>query len=165
MNSISIKGSRLEGCNTDPHGFLMALTSAQIEPEGWRVLVLGAGGAARSVVYTLGQAKARSITVINRHPDRAAALVKDMNAAFPAIQLSCGPLESPFLSGRMDNFDLIVNATSVGMYPDTSSVPWPDQLPLPGSAVYCDLVYNPLQTAFLSRARLPALRLLVASKC
>jgi shikimate dehydrogenase len=49
--------------------------------------------------------------------------------------------------------DLVVNTTSVGMVPQSELCPWPDNVPVPGNAWFYDLVYNPLETAFLARAR------------
>ncbi len=49
--------------------------------------------------------------------------------------------------------DLVINSTSVGMYPHVEASPWPADVPMPANIIFCDLVYNPLETVFLARAR------------
>jgi shikimate dehydrogenase len=117
-----------------------------------QVLVLGAGGAARAVVFALGQARARSIIVVNRHPDRAAILVNDLAESHPESKLSYGSLDAPTLADLADEIDLVVNTTSVGMFPEVDACPWPEELPIYKKAVYYDLIYNPLQTQLMERA-------------
>jgi shikimate dehydrogenase len=152
VNSIRVEDGKLLGSNTDPYGFLMALKEANIQPEGMQVLVLGAGGAARAVVFALGQAGARSIFVVNRHPERATKLVKDLAESHPESELSYGSLDARTLNSWLDEIDLVVNSTSVGMYPKVDACPWPEQLPLYNRAVYFDLIYNPLRTQLMERA-------------
>jgi len=114
---------------------------------------LGAGGAARAAVYALARAGADSVVVINRTAERAAFLVDDLNLAFPDSTLSFKELSAQTLIDLDHQVDLIVNTTSVGMYPHVEDSPWPIEVPLPNGATVCDLVYNPLETVFLAQAR------------
>jgi shikimate dehydrogenase len=152
-NIIHIRDGKLFGSNADPGGFLNSLQEAGCHPRGMRVAMLGAGGAARSVVYALARAGADSVVVFNRTVERAAVLVADMAGLFPVHALSFEPLTKEALATLGDKADLVVNTTSVGMYPHVAACPWPEDVPMPGNAVYYDAVYNPLETVFLARAR------------
>lgn len=153
VNTIHLKDGKYFGYNTDALGFLNSLQEAGCYPKGMRAAVLGAGGSARSVVYALARAEAESVVVLNRTAERAAFLVEDLANSFPDRALTFGPLAMESLSALDGRVDLIVNTTSVGMYPHVSACPWPDEVPMPGQAIYYDLVYNPLETVFLARAR------------
>ena len=109
-NTLSFGGGRVRADNTDVEGFLAALRERAPEaPAGMRALVLGAGGAARAVVYALLEAGAARVDVWNRHPERAAGLVADLAPAAGSSVLASN--EKPSLTAS----DLLVNATSLGM--------------------------------------------------
>ena len=130
---------RLAGHSTDGAGFVASLADAGVDPSGMSVAVLGAGGAARSVIDALARAGASRIVVINRSTDRAEV------AAQLAGDRGC--------VGSMDDIpgaDLVVNATSIGMGSD--AVPC-DVALLHDRHVVADLVYHPLETVLLARAR------------
>jgi shikimate dehydrogenase len=153
VNTIHIKDGKFFGYNTDATGFLNSLIEADCHPKGRRVAVLGAGGAARAVVFALARAEADSVIVFNRTAERAAFLVDDLTETFPDSHLSFAPLTDEALAGLDNQVDLIVNTTSVGMSPHIHDCPWPDQVPLPNHTTICDLIYNPLETQLLGRAR------------
>lgn len=153
VNTVHLKDGKFFGYNTDALGFLNSLQEAGCDPKGARAAVLGAGGSARSVVYALARGEAGSVVVLNRTAERAAFLVEDLASSFPGRALTFRPLTSDALAGLDGQLDLIVNTTSVGMYPHGDACPWPDDVPMPAQAVYYDLVYNPLETVFLARAR------------
>ncbi|HUW09920.1 MAG TPA: shikimate dehydrogenase [Anaerolineae bacterium] len=153
VNTIVVgEDGRMMGDNTDCFGFLASLNEAGFDPRGRRVLVLGAGGAARAVVYALAGSGAR-VVVLNRTLASAAALVLFLSFAVPAGALSARPLTSDVLAEEAAQADLLVNATTVGMWPDDNSSLWPDTLPFPPSLVACDLVYRPRETKLLHQAR------------
>lgn len=152
VNTIHNKNGDLTGYNTDASGFLNSLIEGGCQPEGLRVAVLGAGGAARAVVFALARAGAKSVVVLNRTIQRAAFLVDDLNDSFPSTVMSQA-LTDEALAELAGQVDLIVNTTSVGMYPDVQECPWPDDVPIPNNTVFYDLVYNPLETRLLARAR------------
>ena len=150
VNTIVNRGGRLTGHNTDGIGFLRALREgADFEPEGKAVLVLGAGGSARAVVYALARAGAARLVIANRttaRAERLAALAIDSGAAAQALPLS----DAPSAAGEVS---LIVNCTSVGMVhgPDEHGAPL-SAADIPPSALVNDLVYNPLETPLLAEA-------------
>ena len=152
VNTIHIQDGKFVGANTDPAGFLNSLQEGGCHPKGMRVAVLGAGGAARAVVYALTKAQADSVIVFNRTAERAAFLVDDLAETFPDSHLSFQALTSDTLVALGNNVDLVVNTTSVGMFPRSDACPWPDDVPMPANAWFYDLIYNPLETVFLARA-------------
>lgn len=152
VNTIVVEpdGSLL-GDNTDAPGFVADLRSRGVDPAGQRVLVLGAGGSARAVVYGLAEAGAASITVANRTLDRAASLAAALRPQIAACPLHvCSlPHGLPAVAGQTD---LVVNCTSLGMTPNSETSPWPADLPFGAGQVVYDLVYNPPQTRLLRQA-------------
>jgi shikimate dehydrogenase len=118
-NTLSFVAGRVRADNTDVEGFLAALREqAPGAPTGMSALVLGAGGAARAVVYALLIAGTEKVTVWNRHPERADTLVSSL--APIAQRTALQSEKEPSTAG----FDLVVNATSLGMRdPHASPVP------------------------------------------
>ena len=152
VNTIVNRSGTLTGHNTDGSGFLRALRDAGgFEPQGRRVLILGAGGAARGVVLTLIQEGAGQITIANRTETRAhqlSQMARDNGLNANAISLDSVPLACAAASA-----ELIVNCTTIGMAhgPDERrSLVSSDQIP--PTAMVNDLVYNPLETPLLKEA-------------
>lgn len=144
INTVVIDRDRtLRGYNTDIFGFSEALRIAGFDPSGRRVLITGAGGAARAAVIALSKAGAR-ILIANRTPERATALIGDLKVKAEAIPLS--ELASS------ERFDLIVNATPVGMTGFSGSQILPDEIIARSEAVM-DMIYNPLETGLIASAR------------
>ncbi|MGI5916546.1 MAG: shikimate dehydrogenase [Anaerolineae bacterium] len=151
VNTLRMVHDILVGHNTDAAGFIRALREAGFEPEGCRALVLGAGGAARAVVYALAEQDAR-ITVLNRTVERAQSLAADM-AGIAREPLDAAALDADTLADLALEATLIVNATSLGMHPATENSPWPEEVPYPTGAFCYDLIYNPRETRLMRRAR------------
>jgi shikimate dehydrogenase len=142
----------LSGHNTDAAGFIGALSADGFDPTESAALVVGAGGAARAVVFGLMNAGAASVLVLNRTLERAQALVSDLGKQSPSI-LSAEPFYEDTLIETARSADLLVNATSVGMWPRVDASIWPAEIPLPSDLTVFDLVYNPLETELLRQAR------------
>ena len=151
VNTIVIQDGRFIGYNTDWRGFLAALRDGGFAPEGKRAVVLGAGGAARAVVYALGTAKAE-IVILNRTLSRAEALVRGLSPLFPLISLVPLPLNEEILLEQAAVAHLLVNATPLGMWPEVEGSPWPEGLAFPSHLTVFDLVYNPRRTKLLDQA-------------
>ncbi len=152
VNTIVVQDGRLIGHNTDGDGFLAALREAGFVPAGRRALVLGAGGAARAVVYALAQAGC-AVTIHNRTVERAAELARHMQRFGVRAPVTEMPTTATLTDLDLARFDLLVNATPVGMWPHTDASPWPETLPLPSHWTVFDLVYNPAETRLLAQAR------------
>lgn len=157
VNTIVIQEGRLIGYNTDADGFLAALREAGFEPAGQHALVLGAGGAARAVVYALARAGC-SVVIYNRTVRRAAQLAHHMQNQNLRSPVTWVPITATLADLKLSGFDLLVNATSVGMWPQSDASPWPDWLPMPSHWTVYDLVYNPLETRLLAQARAAGVR-------
>lgn len=144
VNTVSWDGDELVGSSTDGWGFVNSLAEVGIDVAGTRVAVIGAGGAARSVIDALGRAGATSISIVNRTPERAAA------ASSLADVAAVGSV------GDIAGSDIVVNASSVGMGVDPAiATPLDlacDPALLHPEQVVVDLVYHPLQTAWLTHA-------------
>jgi shikimate dehydrogenase len=152
VNTIVVREGRLIGHNTDGDGFLAALRESDFKPDDRRALVLGAGGAARAVVYVLAQAGC-TVTIHNRTVQRAAELAHAVRRSGVRTPVTWMPMNAEPADLDPAHFDLLVNTTPVGMWPNVDASPWPEALPLPAHWTVFDLVYNPLKTHLLQQAR------------
>jgi len=145
----------IRGYNTDADGFLSALRSGGFEPEeGGRAVVVGAGGGARAVVFALLESGVGEVVVLNRTLERAQTLVSDLGRRPQnAARLRALPLTSETLIESARAADLLVNATTLGMWPQVNDSVWPEGVPVPSHLTVFDLVYNPLKTRLLRQAQ------------
>ena len=158
VNTVCIRDGKYYGFNTDGRGFLAALQAAGISPAGEKVLVLGAGGAAKAVAPKLCQAgEARSVFVANRTVEKAADICDG------ALEGRMAPADfTPDTLCRLaEGCGLVVNCTNLGMegtrgeFADFSFLE-----ALPDGAAVCDVIYAPAETELLRRARERGLRTL-----
>ncbi|MBJ9986254.1 shikimate dehydrogenase [Acinetobacter sp. S40] len=110
VNTLWQKNGQLYGDNTDGQGLVDAILALNWSLKDTRILILGAGGATRGVIYPLVKAGARQITIANRTLARAEQLIDDLKDAVPEAELSM--MELATLSGE---FDLVINATSASL--------------------------------------------------
>ncbi|MFQ5632260.1 MAG: shikimate dehydrogenase [bacterium] len=141
VNTIRFENGRAFGANTDAPGFLKNLQFQGVELHGREVFVLGAGGAARAVVYAAKQAGAAAIKICNRTPERAQQLAGDFGAQAVTLR------EIQALAAG----SIAINTTSVGMYPEADASPLAEKF-FRRDLIYIDLVYNPVKTRFLQYA-------------
>ena len=146
-NTLIRAGDGWRARNTDAAGFLIPLLNAlnltnPEELKGKKVLIIGAGGAAKAVVHSL---TGTHMVLLNRTLDKAEKL------AASTENCAAGPL-SPDSLPLINNVDIVVQTTSVGMHPDTEADPIPWWNPKGCTLVY-DLVYNPEETVLLKRAK------------
>ncbi len=136
------------GTNTDVIGLIDDLKAHNLTLDGARVIVLGAGGAARAAVYGLARAGAL-ITVVNRTPQRAQVMLADL-----AVSAGIGGVDVKTLdeAAELPDVSLIVNCTSVGMWPKTGESPWIEGVPFPKGITVYDMVYRPEYTHFMAQA-------------
>jgi len=145
VNCVVVEGDHLVGHNTDGDGFLDGLRhDTGFDPSGRRTVVLGAGGAARSVVLALARAGAAEVAVANRTASRAEVAAALAGSAGRVV----GPNE---VSEVVAAADLVVNATSVGMAGDGALPVDPEAVAV--GAVVVDLIYHPPETAWLAALR------------
>lgn len=150
------RGSIIMGHNTDDTGFVGALREGGFEPEDeGDVVIVGAGGAARAVAFGLLWSGIGTIMVLNRTLERSQTLVSDLGNNRPryAARLRALSFTQETLIESARTADLLVNTTTVGMWPHVDSSVWPDGVPVPSHLTVFDLVYNPLETQLLRQAR------------
>lgn len=153
VNTVHNEGGRLTGYNTDGEGFLAPLLAEGFAPRGKTAVILGAGGAARSVVWRLAGEGAR-IILANRTGERAKRLADEANRALGLSSISSISLgDAAGLVSALDGADLLVNTTSVGMYPHVEEEPAAPRSALHPNLTVYDLVYNPVETRLLTFAR------------
>ena len=148
VNTIYLRENKLIGDNTDAQGFLSDLKRfLTLECDSLlsqkNVLILGAGGSARAVVYALVN-DGWDVTVAARRIEQAGQLVN----SFPSRKVKA----ITFIDLQPSAFDLLVNTTPIGMTPNIDQSPWPEDLPFPNAVIY-DLVYNPRVTKLVKEAR------------
>ncbi|MBH0166310.1 shikimate dehydrogenase [Fictibacillus sp. 7GRE50] len=146
VNTVVNKDGKLIGYNTDGKGFLLSLKEKTRKPlSDLNVLLIGAGGAARSIAYALSKEGPKYMAIANRSEGRLRSLLKDLKDE---------RIEGMSLQRAEENlarFDVLINTTNAGMHPDTESVPLNLNL-LKTGAVVSDIVYNPLTTRWLKEA-------------
>jgi len=159
VNTVVNTDGRLIGFNTDAPGFLKALREdAGFEPANKKVLILGAGGAARAVTFALFQEKVNTLIIANRSLSKAEsladALAKQAANSKMRTEIAVVPLPSTNLEKVVVPCQLIVNCTTVGMKHSSGEGKSPLASPLiPKDALVYDLVYNPSQTPLLKMAK------------
>lgn len=144
------KDGSLLGENTDGKGFIRSLDEAGISPKGANAVVFGAGGAARAITVELGVAGARRIEIVNRTGAKAEALaahVREQTGAESSGSAWSGEFAIP------PDTQLIINATSIALFPNVDDLVPMDYVTIPSGAVVCDVIPNPPDTPFLKRAR------------
>lgn len=150
VNTIRREGKRLIGENTDGKGFLSGLRlDALLDPGGKKAVILGAGGAARAIVTELALAGAADIVVLNRSRDRGSKMVAEL-AGKTRARIRFEEWQGTYAVEPQT--DLLVNATSIGLYPDVDAVPSVDLASASARLLVCDAVPNPPQTALLRMA-------------
>ncbi|MBQ4279734.1 MAG: shikimate dehydrogenase, partial [Rikenellaceae bacterium] len=148
VNTVVRQGDRWIGENTDGRGFVLALR-AVTDPAGKRVVLFGAGGAARAVAVELALAGAARITIVNRSPGRAAEVVDLLNAR-TATRAGYAPWDVPYVIPP--DTDIVINNTSVGLYPNVDERLNIDFDSLRSSMVVADGIPNPPRTHLIREA-------------
>ena len=151
VNTIVNNNGHLTGYNTDAAGFLKSLVKRDIDPSGKKVVILGAGGVARAISFALTEQKAE-IEILNRSgsPEPAEKLAANLSKHSKS-KIHAAELSEPNLKQALKQADILINATSVGMSPNTDNSLVPPELLKPDMVVY-DVVYNPQKTRLLADA-------------
>jgi len=170
VNTVFKEGKRWVGTNTDMEGFLMALMKdGGFRPSGKKAVVLGAGGAARAVVYGLSREGVREILIADCFPEKARTIANDMQEIFRRIKYRAVAAGTSEVKEALQKADVIINATPVGLKPQDPRVLPESWVPRArskggiqgrdskkadsGPKFFMDLIYNPAMTPFLKTAR------------
>lgn len=150
VNTVRRERNSLIGENTDGKGFLRGVrVDAGMDPGDKRVVLLGAGGAARAIATELILAGARELVVVNRDAGRAEQMVSHLHSQTGGV-IRYEPWQGTYQVPA--DVDLLVNATSIGLYPDVDAMPDVDLSAANGGMLVCDAVFNPPQTRLLAAA-------------
>lgn len=144
VNTIDLRD--MTGTNTDVVGLMTDLQAHGVPLQGERVLVLGAGGAARAAVVGLAGAGAE-VLVVNRSMDKARTMIANLSLHNLALRAEAMTLDDAVETG----FSLIVNCTPVGMVPNVEDSPWVHGVPMPRGVIVYDMIYRPAQTALMKQ--------------
>lgn len=146
VNTVANNDGLLKGYNTDMDGFLDPFKKKNLPIRGARVLLLGAGGAARAIVAAFAKEQARKVTIANRTVTNA----EDLSGFSKKIGLDAVPATMEDVRGVISEYDIIVNATSVGLKNEQSPISFEG---IDEETVVCDIVYMPMNTDFIRKAR------------
>lgn len=149
VNCIVREGDQLVGENTDGKGFLVSLRELT-DPAGKRVVLLGAGGAARAIAVELALAGAADFTVVNRTPQRGEDLVELLQQRV-GVSARLVPWEGDFVVPP--DTDVLINCTSIGLFPDVDARIPLDVESLRPELIVADVIPNPPQTRLVRDAR------------
>jgi len=152
VNTIVNDNAHLFGENTDGKGFMMSLESNGVDVKGKKVVIFGAGGAARAICVEMGLAGVADITIVNRAEDRhlgdalIAILKANTKTEVRYIDWN-GPYTIP------EGTDIVVNATSVGLYPNVNDIPNINLDSIKPTMFVQDVIPNPTESAFIKEMR------------
>jgi shikimate dehydrogenase len=152
VNTIVNEAGRLSGCSTDGPGALRALAAEGVDPAGRRILMLGSGGAARALSFTLATLDPiPALRILGIERDELDRLAADLKAG-TGLPVTAGALDAAHLAPAMEEAEIVVHATPVGMTPRVDATVIPRELIRPDQVVF-DVVYTPLETRLLREAR------------
>lgn len=149
VNTVYLRDGALVGENTDGKGFMKSLLDSGTSPAGKNIVILGAGGAARAVAIELAQQNAGHITIVNGNTERGNAVCELLNKKTGTKADYC-PWDETYTIP--EDTDIVVNCTSVGLYPD-AGCPNIDYDSLRSGMLVCDVVPNPPETLFIRKAK------------
>ena len=154
VNTIVNEDGELKGFNTDVNGIYAVLEPYKEKIENSTVSVIGAGGAARSVIYSLiRNFKPKKINIINRTKEKAESLNEYFSAKMLFDEIEAFELIPPDIVEILNTSALIVNATSIGMQPNEDDSPTTIADSFRKNQLVFDLIYNPIDTRFLELAK------------
>jgi len=139
VNTVKINGEELSGFNTDGIGFIRALNYRGIHIEDKNIMILGAGGAARSILFSIFIRKPKTIYILNRSQEKAFSLKKELEEV---SGISCIADSIYNVRNYLSEVDLLVNATSMGMTSDNDFFRYLNLNNLKKDAIIYDILYN-----------------------
>jgi shikimate dehydrogenase len=149
VNTILKKGDKWVGHNTDVNGFMSPIID--LKDRITDCLVLGTGGAARAVIFTMAKYfEPRIITIAGRSFEKSVSLSSEFGSLFEMVQFESTTLTDA--ESIINRFNIIVNSTPLGTFPNIDQTPLTNLSNLSKQTIVYDLVYNPLKTKFLKNA-------------
>jgi shikimate dehydrogenase len=151
VNTISNENGKLKGFSTDGIGALNALQKNGISLTGKTLVIFGAGGAAKAITDVLAK-EVEEIVILNRTPERTFPLIKELEQKYNK-KITNGPLTKDSIEKNLKKADILINATSVGMHPNSEESLVVNPELLRSSLTVMDIVYNPLETKLAKDAK------------
>lgn len=148
VNTIKNDGNKLIGYNTDGKGFTLSLEKENISIKGEKLTILGAGGAAKAIAIECALLGVSEIIIINRNEMRGKRLVNKINESISSVAKYVKWENEAVIE---QDTDILVNATSIGLYPD-NNIPNIDYGFITAGKIVCDVIPNPPETEFLKLA-------------
>ena len=145
VNTAVKKDDKWYGFNTDAIGFLKSLELNKTDIKGKNILMLGAGGAARGVAYSVATSGAKSITITARTQEKADSIGKMIESKSDAKYIN--------EYNKTSEYDIIINTTPLGMHPHEDENPFDNFSIVNENTVCFDLIYSPWETLFLKEAK------------
>jgi len=153
VNTIVNNKGILTGYNTDVIGFKKSLQeNGKFVIKEKKAVILGAGGAARAVVYALLGEGIKEICIFNRTSEKIKKIKQDFSLFFPQSSIKAFPLEEESLKDKIEKAHLLVNTTSLGMASQIDNTPLPNEKLFHPNLLVYDLIYHPAKTLFLRQA-------------
>lgn len=150
INTIKF-GNRAVGFNTDGIGCMKALDEKGVNPAGRKVLLVGAGGAARAIGFQLAK-KNSKVSICDMYLEKALNLAHDIQQK-TGVKVKSSDIDEGILERLINETDIIINATPIGMKPNTGETPIKTSL-LKENQVVMDIIYNPIETKLLKEAKM-----------
>jgi shikimate dehydrogenase len=152
VNTIKNVNGKLYGYTTDTGGYIQSLAEKGITLKGKKVLVLGGGGAARSLAVGLALRKIPlCLTILGRTVGKVKKIIRDIQSN-THLPIRGGRLTDTALGEELEQNDLVINCTAVGMHPKKDATPIPRAF-LRKGLIVSDIIYNPLETRLLREAK------------
>jgi len=152
INTVIHEEDKLVGLGTDGTGALKALIDGGVMIDGKHLLMLGAGGAARAIAFTLAlNTKLQGLTILDIKEAQLQELQTDLETGTDAV-ITTGLITENVMTAAMNKADVIIHCTPVGMHPNVDGSLIPPELFRPGQVVF-DIVYTPLETKLLAEAK------------
>jgi shikimate dehydrogenase len=159
INTVINEQGKLVGLGTDGPGALKAIVDAGVEIDGKNILMLGSGGAARAISFTLAlNAKLGELSILDVSENMLQQLTADLRTGTDAF-IKSELLTNSSLAAAMENVDVIIHCTPVGMHPNKDVSLIPAEFFKPEQAIF-DIVYTPLETKLLTEAKSRGLKVI-----
>lgn len=152
VNTVVNQNGKLVGYNTDGKGYVQSLEDEGIYVKDRTFVIAGAGGAARSVAVQLALDGAKKITILNRTIEKAHDIAQVIGKSIPNVHIEVNCLENKILAKTVEEADVLIHSTSLGMYSMRERSIIEDERILPSNLVVSDLIYNPAKTKLLQQA-------------
>ncbi|SDK52654.1 shikimate dehydrogenase [Natronincola ferrireducens] len=151
VNTVKNENGKLIGYNTDGLGFVNGLKRKGIDLHDKRIVLLGAGGAAKSIAVALAIHFDCSIKICNRSINKAIEVINVLNTIKKSATINHEAITPEEL--HTEEIDILINCTPIGMVPNVDHIPFEDQLKLHSHLIVSDIIYQPFETKLLKKAK------------